>query len=1045
MTKIAHISDIHWRSLKRHDEYRQVFSLLFDNLEKENPDYIFIGGDIVHSKTQGISPELIDNLTWTFERFAKIAPVHVILGNHDGLILNEDRQDAISPVINAMNNEKIYLYKKSGVYDAFILENGQKVNWCVFSCFDEKNWSNVNPLPEDINIACFHGAVRGSKTDVDWELEGEVNVNFFERFDFAFLGDIHKKQYLDQENRIAYPGSLIQQNYGEDVNKGFLIWEINSSYDYSSRFVKINNPHPFVTVDWKESVEDTLVFCEKIRPGCRFRIRSELEISQAEIKIIHHYLKNNKKAKEIVYQVLNKITDQIKFTQKTNDNNFNIRKSKERQDLIKDLYIDLSEEEIKSLDTLFKEKIDEIPEDFSSTNKKWSINSMHFDNTFSYGKNNFINFDRLNGVVGLFGNNRIGKSSIPGSIMYTLFNTTDRGSIKNQDIVNIRKGYCEATIELTVDDKQYLVTRRTDKKTNKKGETSSTTNLMLKRKDIEIDESEEQRRETDKILRSLIGNPEDFLYTSFASQGEMNTFISEKSSSRKSVLTNFLRLDIYDKLYKNSREDYIVLKNKLKSIKEENWDQIIKQCDENIAILNQEIDKNSDNLSKKREKVVHVNVNLSNLQNQINQHSSGFTLEDCQKELDFLNNKISTINKNIDESNDLINKNNLSLKKINKFKAEYPIESLESDKEKLDNLLENLKIFKYEKSILNNKKNDYEKEIKILDQVPCGDQFPTCKFIKKAHFAKKDSDNINQGIRKIEASIYEVNDVVEKLKSNNIKEKISKYNEVLNKEYKLKVDIERLEEKIQINNTRLQESNKKLQYTKKILLEIEDLNNDTTIEKIKSLKTELNEIQREILKIESQNKEKSIENFSLESKISNLLNKKEEHKNLVKEWKTCDLFSFAVSKKGIPAMIINSCLPRINNEINNVLNGVTSFKVEVLEDQKNNNLNVYIDYGDSQKRIIECASGMEKMIASIAIRVALINISSLPRSNIFIIDEGFGALDDSNIEACARLLISLKKYFKTILIISHVDEIKDIVDKNIEINLKGHDSYVEYR
>ena len=85
------------------------------------------------------------------------------------------------------------------------------------------------------------------------------------------------------------------------------------------------------------------------------------------------------------------------------------------------------------------------------------------------------------------------------------------------------------------------------------------------------------------------------------------------------------------------------------------------------------------------------------------------------------------------------------------------------------------------------------------------------------------------------------------------------------------------------------------------------------------------------------------------------------------------------------------------------------------------------------------------MMASIAIRVALINISSLPKSDIFIIDEGFGALDESNIEACGRLLKSLKRYFKTILIISHVDSIKDIVDKNIEITIKGQDSYVDHK
>ena len=138
-------------------------------------------------------------------------------------------------------------------------------------------------------------------------------------------------------------------------------------------------------------------------------------------------------------------------------------------------------------------------------------------------------------------------------------------------------------------------------------------------------------------------------------------------------------------------------------------------------------------------------------------------------------------------------------------------------------------------------------------------------------------------------------------------------------------------------------------------------------------------------------------------------------------------------------MLINSYLPMINKEIQKILNNVTNFNI-VIEDE-NNNLNVYIDYGDS-KRIIECASGMEKMMASIAIRVSLINISALPKSDIFIIDEGFGSLDETNVEACSRLLSSLKKYFKTILIISHVDAIKDIVDKNIEVTIKEKDSYV---
>ena len=40
------------------------------------------------------------------------------------------------------------------------------------------------------------------------------------------LGDIHKRQCLDEENRVCYPGSLIQQNYSEEPSHGFLLWNL---------------------------------------------------------------------------------------------------------------------------------------------------------------------------------------------------------------------------------------------------------------------------------------------------------------------------------------------------------------------------------------------------------------------------------------------------------------------------------------------------------------------------------------------------------------------------------------------------------------------------------------------------------------------------------------------------------------------------------------------------------------------------------------------------------------------------------------------------
>jgi exonuclease SbcC len=133
----------------------------------------------------------------------------------------------------------------------------------------------------------------------------------------------------------------------------------------------------------------------------------------------------------------------------------------------------------------------------------------------------------------------------------------------------------------------------------------------------------------------------------------------------------------------------------------------------------------------------------------------------------------------------------------------------------------------------------------------------------------------------------------------------------------------------------------------------------------------------------------------------------------------------------------------LNGEISKILIGVAYFNVEIVANEDDGDLEIFIDYGDS-RRPIELSSGMEKMISAIAIRAALIEISAIHKSDMFIIDEGFGALDDTNIEACTRLLLSLKRNFKNIILISHVDSIKDIVDNVIDISHNGIDAQVRY-
>jgi len=159
--------------------------------------------------------------------------------------------------------------------------------------------------------------------------------------------------------------------------------------------------------------------------------------------------------------------------------------------------------------------------------------------------------------------------------------------------------------------------------------------------------------------------------------------------------------------------------------------------------------------------------------------------------------------------------------------------------------------------------------------------------------------------------------------------------------------------------------------------------------------------------------------------------------------KAHELIAQAFSRKGIPNLIVNSQLPVINTEVAKILSGIVDFSIELEVDDDSDSMEIYINYGDS-RRPIELGSGMEKTIASLAIRVALINVSSLPKTDMFIIDEAFGPMDPASVEACNRLLMSLKRYFKTIVVITHVEGVKDVADHIIEVTKVEKDARVVY-
>ena len=526
--RFAHIADTHIRNLKYHFEYREVFKQLYKSLREEKVDYIIHCGDIAHTKTQ-ISPEFVDMCREFFENLAAIAPTYIILGNHDGNLRNGTRQDAISPIVKAINNPNLILLRNAGetkIHPDFCLN--------VLSVFDEDNWTKPTDFGA-VNIALYHGAIDKSKTDQNWTLGGDHSIEIFDNFDFAFLGDIHKTQKLDKEGRIWYAGSTVQQNFGESLDKGYLLWDIEDRNTFSTRLITFENPKPFVTLELTKAGN-----LPKKKPpeGARLRIVSDENVTLDKVRKAVDVAKYRYNPESVTY--LNRAAGkQITVQAPEGIKKEDLRDLKTQEALMKEYLkeFDVTDEVMKKVYDLNKKYNTQIEEgEDVMRNVHWSLQSLEWDNLFNYGEGNTIDFTKLEGIVGIFGKNYSGKSSIVDTLLYSLYNSTSKSIRKNLNIINQNMPGCKAKATIKVDDKEYIVERTSDKYTKRlKGvETQeASTDLEFYSQDMlgnVTGLNGTSRQDTDKNVRKYFGTLGDFLATSMASQLDSLSFINEGST-----------------------------------------------------------------------------------------------------------------------------------------------------------------------------------------------------------------------------------------------------------------------------------------------------------------------------------------------------------------------------------------------------------------------------------------------------------------------------------------------------------------------------------
>ncbi len=568
MYKIAHLADTHIKNLKFHYEYKKVFEQLYEILRKENVDYIVHCGDIAHTKTQ-ISPEFVELCSDFFSNLAKIAPTYIILGNHDGNLKNSTRQDALSPIVKALDLPDLHLLKNAG---ETVLEPDLALN--VLSVFDEDNW--VAPSDQSrINIALYHGSVSGVKTDTGWVMtHGDHDIGVFAGHDYALLGDIHKtNQILDTEGRVRYCGSTVQQNHGETNDKGFLIWEIEDKNEFRVSHHVLLNPKPFVTIEL--TPKGRMPKGTTVPPTARLRLVSNNNLPLDTMRKAVEVAKHRFKPESITF--LNRAAGETGTVEiGTGFKVENLRDKGVQENLIREYLMDYAPSEeilerVFELNRKYNSKIEETEE--VARNINWNINRFEWGNLFNYGEGNSINFNDLHGIVGVFGKNYSGKSSVIDGLLYTMFNTTSKNERKNYNIVNQHKKDCRGTVELQVGDKTYTIERTSEKYVKKlKGEVTNEARTFLEFSGMDPVVGEETslngttRNETDAQIRKRFGTVEDFLLTSMSSQLDSLSFLKEGSTRRKEILAKFLDLDIFEKKFNLAKEDSVDLKAFLRRI-----------------------------------------------------------------------------------------------------------------------------------------------------------------------------------------------------------------------------------------------------------------------------------------------------------------------------------------------------------------------------------------------------------------------------------------------------------------------------------------------
>ena len=498
-------------------------------------------------------------------------------------------------------------------------------------------------------------------------------------------------------------------------------------------------------------------------------------------------------------------------------------------------------------------------------------------------------------------------------------------------------------------------------------------------------------------------------------------------------------VDVFDKLYSIAQEENRDNASLIRKFKSDDFTQKLADIETSLKEKESEYKLAEIQLNASKDEVETHNQKLISLNEKIVKVKS----DNCS--LDDLETQKSTLETSL---TDLLSQRDITQSKIDELEETQIGLEEKIDEYDEDEITKEVELFNQYTSDLKDLDNELDKmkirEDSLLERMA---HLQTHKYNKDCEICMENSESIIDAKVGVEADLEIISvEKKDKLELKNIlllqidsrkkyPELLKELNKLKEDEAKISRDINTLINKLSTFETKEIKLNGELLQVTQLITDY--LENEKQIQKNKELRDNMVSVRSDLKTAKDNVDSLNKEILRLNGEVSSLTNQKEtiekrieEIAELEEQFGLYEYYLNALGKDGVSYELISKALPMIEGEVNNILGQIVEFGLQLEMDGKNINANIVYD---DQKWSLEMCSGMERFISGLAIRIALINVCNLPRPNFLVVDEGFGTLDNENLTSLYMLFAYLKTQFDFVMIISHIDSMRDVVDSLMEI------------